>query len=504
MTRVMSVNPDTGESVELAVEETSASEVLQLTERAASVASDFAGQPLRWRAQLLRAMAEELEADAATLVEIAQRETALTPVRLEGELRRTAFQFRFFADVVLDASFLQASIDHATDSPMGPLPDLRRLRVPLGPVAVFGSSNFPFAFSVPGGDTASALAAGCPVVIKAHPAHPATSLATFEALRRAARAHEAPEGLLALVFGVEAGVALVDAPSIQAVGFTGSVSAGQFLWRRAHDRPTPIPFFGELGSANPLVVTPAAAADQAASIAAGIAASMTLGVGQFCTKPGLLFVPSNADGDQLVATLVEELRALSAMTMLSSGIASQFRSGVSDFDAIPGVRHLVASDDGTGAHVGAHLFEVSDTIFRDPSMRRLHEECFGPLALIVRYGNSAALATALAAAAPSLTFSVFRGATDGDLRWLLEFAHSRAGRVIVDGYPTGVGVSWSMEHGGPWPATTSPSTTSVGAASIERWLRPVTYQNVPDEFLPAALRDTNPLGVPQRVDGVLG
>jgi NADP-dependent aldehyde dehydrogenase len=205
VTPIVSVNPDTGESVELALEETSPNEVVQLTERASSIASDYASRPLTWRAQLLRAMAEELEADAPALVETAKRETALTQMRLEGELRRTAFQFRFFAGVVLDASFLQASIDHATDSPMGPLPDLRRLRVPLGPVAVFGSSNFPFAFSVPGGDTASALAAGCPVVIKAHPAHPATSLATFEALRRAARAQEAPEGLLALVFGVDAG-----------------------------------------------------------------------------------------------------------------------------------------------------------------------------------------------------------------------------------------------------------------------------------------------------------
>jgi NADP-dependent aldehyde dehydrogenase len=500
---VVSVNPDSGEGVELALEEISPSEVLQLTERAASVASEYAGRSLTWRAQLLRAMADELEADASALVETAQRETALTPGRLEGELRRTAFQFRFFADVVLEASFLQASIDHATDSPMGPLPDLRRLRVPLGPVAVFGSSNFPFAFSVPGGDTASALAAGCPVVIKAHPAHPATSLATFDALRRAARAHEAPEGLVSLVFGVDAGVALVEAPSIQAVGFTGSVAAGQFLWRRSNDRPTPIPFFGELGSANPLVVTAAAAADQATSIAAGIAASMTLGVGQFCTKPGLLFVPANADGDELVATLVDELRALSSMTMLSSGIASQYRAGVSGVADVPGVRHLVMTEEGAGAHVGAHLFEVSDAIFRDPSAHRLRDECFGPLALIVRYGNSAALTTALTAAEPSLTFSVFRGVADPDLPWLLELAQSRAGRVIVDGYPTGVGVSWSMEHGGPWPATTSPATTSVGAASIERWLRPVTYQNVPEEYLPEALRESNPLGVPQRIDGVL-
>jgi NADP-dependent aldehyde dehydrogenase len=503
VTQVVSVNPDTEESVQLNVEETSATEVAQLTERAESIASNYAGRPLTWRAQLLRAMADELEAEAESLVDIAKRETALTQVRLEGELRRTAFQFRFFAEVVLEASFLQVSIDHATDSPMGPLPDLRRLRVPLGPIAVFGSSNFPFAFSVPGGDTASALAAGCPVVIKAHPAHPATSLATFEALRRAARANEAPEGLLALVFGVDAGVALVDAPAIRAVGFTGSVTAGQFLWRRANDRPTPIPFFGELGSANPLVVTTAAAADQATSIGAGIAASMSLGVGQFCTKPGLLFVPSNADGDQLVSTLAGELRALSTMTMLSSDIASHFRSGVGDFADTPGVRHLVMSNAGTGSHVGAQLFEVSDALFRDSSAHRLHEECLGPLALIVRYGNSAALASALEAAPPSLTFSIFRGDSDPDLTWLLAFAQSRAGRVIVDGYPTGVGVSWSMEHGGPWPSTTSPSTTSVGAASIERWLRPVTYQNVPDEHLPDALRERNPLGVPQRVDGVL-
>jgi NADP-dependent aldehyde dehydrogenase len=503
VTSVVSVNPDTGESVQLPVQETSATEVGQLSERAREIARDYAARPLTWRAQMLRAMADELESDATALVASAMRETALSQMRLEGELRRTAFQFRFFGDVVLEASFLQASIDHATDSPMGPLPDLRRLRVPLGPVAVFGSSNFPFAFSVPGGDTASALAAGCPVVIKAHPAHPATSLATFEALRRAARAHEAPEGLLALVFGVDAGIALVDAPAIQAVGFTGSVAAGQYLWRRANDRPTPIPFFGELGSANPLVVTPAAAHDQAASLGAGIAASMTLGVGQFCTKPGLMFVPSTPGGDQLVASLAEELRALSTMTMLSSDIASHFHSGVADYDKVPGVRRLVTSQVGEGAHVGANLFEVSDALFRDPSAHRLHDECFGPVALVVRYGNSAALAAAITAAAPSLTFSVFRGETDPDLAWLLELAQSRAGRVIVDGYPTGVGVSWSMEHGGPWPSTTSPSTTSVGAASIERWLRPVTFQNVPDQYLPEALREGNPLGIPQRIDGVL-
>lgn len=502
MTRVASVNPASGDSVDLDVDETSHAEVLRLSERAASIAREYADRPFTWRAQLLHAMADELEANSANLVEIAARETGLTSARLEGELRRTAFQFRFFAEVVLDASFLEASIDHATDSPMGPLPDLRRIRVPFGPIAVFGSSNFPFAFSVPGGDTASALAAGCPVVIKAHPAHPATSLATFQALTRAANTLDAPYGLLALVFGVDAGVTLVDAPAIRAVGFTGSVPAGQSLWRRANERPSPIPFFGELGSANPLVITFGAAAERAVSIGEGAAASMTLGVGQFCTKPGLFFVPSDSHGDELVATLAAELQKLSTMTMLSTGIATQFRSGVSDFEGVPGTRHVVESPDDGGASVGAQLFEVSADTFRDPSAHRLHDECFGPVALVVRYRDREELTTALDATQPSLTLSVFRAARDDDAAWLIDFAQSRAGRVIVDGYPTGVGVSWSMQHGGPWPSTTSPSSTSVGAASIERWLRPVTYQNVPDELLPEALRDHNPLGVPQRVDGV--
>ncbi|MGH3733473.1 MAG: aldehyde dehydrogenase (NADP(+)) [Acidimicrobiales bacterium] len=503
MTHITSVNPATGESVELVAEETPRAEVLELSERAASIARDYANRPLSWRAKLLRAMADELETDAHNLVELAGRETALTQARLIGELRRAAFQFRFFAEVVLDASFLQASIDHAKDSPMGPLPDLRRVRVPLGPVGVFGSSNFPFAFSVPGGDTASALAAGCPVVIKAHPSHPATSLAAFQALARAAHSLDAPAGLLALVYGVDAGVALVDAPPIRAVGFTGSVSAGQSLWRRANDRPTPIPFFGELGSANPLVITVAAAAAQAQSIGTGIAASMSLGVGQFCTKPGLLFVPANANGDTVVASLVGELQKLPTLIMLSDAIAAQFRSGVSGYEDAPGVAHTMSSPEGEGAHVGAQLFEVSAENFRDPSASHLRDECFGPLALVVRYHDRDELASALAATGPSLTFSIFRGSPDHDEAWLVEFAQSRAGRVIIDGYPTGVAVSWSMEHGGPWPATTAPSTTSVGAASIERWLRPVTYQDVPDGLLPEALRDQNPQGVPQRVDGVL-
>jgi NADP-dependent aldehyde dehydrogenase len=501
VTAVFSVNPATGEEQELDVHETTTDEVLALTQRAASSALAFADRPLTWRASMLRAMADELERDAASLVEIANRETALGTPRLEGELRRTAFQLRFFADVVLDGAFLGVSIDHAGDSPMGPLPDLRRLRIPVGPVAVFGSSNFPFAFSVPGGDTASALAAGCPVVIKAHPAHPATSLATFRALQRGAQSVGAPDGVLALVFGFDAGVALVDAPAIRAVGFTGSVPAGRSLWSRANARPEPIPFFGELGSANPLVVTPAAAEERAAEIGQGLAGSMTLGVGQFCTKPGLLFVPQNAHGDALVSTLVDALNQLSSMTMLSDDIAAHFRSGTVTIAGVDGNNQLVGGDAGDGSDATAQLFEVPARVFADASSSALRAECFGPLAIVIRYLDDVDLRAALSVTDPALTFSVFTSSRDPHAAWLFDFAPTRAGRVIANGYPTGVGVSWSMQHGGPWPATTSSAATSVGAGGIDRWLRPVTYQNVPNELLPEALRDENPLSLPRRVDG---
>jgi NADP-dependent aldehyde dehydrogenase len=501
--RVVSLNPTTGATFELDVDETSPEEVRTLCARADAVADQFASRPLVWRAAMLRAMASELEAQAHSLVDVAMQETALTRARLEGELRRTAFQLRFFATVVTDGAFLQASIDHATESPMGPLPDLRRVRVPIGPVAVFGSSNFPFAFSVPGGDTASALGAGCPVVIKAHPAHPATSQMTFEALRRGARSAGAPDDVLGLVFGLEAGVALIEDPAIGAVGFTGSVAAGRALWQRANARATPVPFFGELGSANPLVVTRAAAAERAKEIGTGVAGSMTLGVGQFCTKPGLLFVPKGRDGDELVASLAQAVREVPDMTMLSPGIAVHFRDGVTAISAVEGTSHLAGDERTEGTNVAAQLFEVSTSVFLQPSSSPLHLECFGPLAIVVRYGESAALREALELIDPALTFSIFMATSDDDAAWLVALGHKKAGRVIANQYPTGVGVSWSMQHGGPWPSTTSPSTTSVGASGIERWLRPVTFQGVSDGLLPPALRDDNPLGIPQRVDGVL-
>lgn len=496
---VISTNPVDGSQTPLDIAESSAEDVLRLTRRAGESARGFAARPLEWRASLLESMADELESDATNLVATAARETALTVARLEGELRRTAYQLRFFANVVREGSFLGATVDHPTESPMGPLPDLRRLNVPRGPVAVFGSSNFPFAFSVPGGDTASALAAGCPVVIKAHPAHPATSAACFAALERAALRAGAPAGVLGLVYGLDAGRALVDAPAITAVGFTGSVAAGRALWRRALERATPIPFYGELGAANPLVVTPAALA-RAHEIGVGAAGSMTLGVGQFCTKPGLLFVPAGDGGDELVAALHGALDEMGAMTMLSSSIADHFRDGVHAWEAVEGCRRVAGGDDGDDAQVSARLYEVDAATFA--RARVLREECFGPVALVVRYAETEELRTALAHADASLTFSLFVGEVDDDAEWLLEAGAASSGRVIVNGYPTGVAVSWSMHHGGPWPSTTDAAATSVGAAALGRWLRPVSFQGVPDHLLPEAVRDANPLEIPRRVDGV--
>jgi NADP-dependent aldehyde dehydrogenase len=340
-------------------------------------------------------------------------------------------------------------------------------------------------------------------VIKAHPAHPATSAATFAALERGARRSGAPEGTVNLVFGFDAGTTLVDAPHVSAVGFTGSVGAGLALWERANARGVPIPFFGELGSANPLVVTQSAASERGTEIGTGLAGSMTLGVGQFCTKPGLVFVPSGEDGDALVAATVEALSSLGTFTMLSTSIADNFRRGAENIAAISDVRPLVQQDAGTDAHTGAQLYEVEAARFVGRDAYALREECFGPLALIVRYDGADELDDALAASEPALTFSLFCTENDPDGRRLLDLGSRRSGRVIINGYPTGVGVSWSMQHGGPWPSTTSSAATSVGAAAIERWLRPVTFQSVPDQLLPPALQESNRFALPRRVDGVL-
>lgn len=464
-------------------------EVDRAATAAAAAAPDFEALGRVRRSELLDEVADALEADRTEIVSMADRESKLGETRLNGELTRTCYQLRLFGEVLRDGSYLEATIDHPADTPMGPRPDLRRMLVPVGPVAVFGASNFPLAFSVPGGDTASALAAGCPVVVKAHPSHPDTSRRSYEVM-----AGVLPNGVLGLVEGYEEGAALVQHPAIKAVGFTGSTTGGRALFDLAAARPEPIPFYGELGSLNPLVVTPDAAASRSEEIAEGYVASATLGTGQFCTKPGLMFVPAGAE--QLRSELAKRIAAVPAGPMLNDSIRDAYHDEIArrrDDD-----RLSLIGEGAPGDHPGVPvLFGVAASDLDG----ELLEECFGPSALVVEYADAADLRVALERLGGQLTASVHAG--DGDdaaVADLHDVLRNRAGRLVFGGYPTGVAVAWAMQHGGPYPAATSSGHTSVGATSIRRWLRPVTYQNAPLSVLPDELRD-GPAGIPRRVDG---
>jgi NADP-dependent aldehyde dehydrogenase len=473
---IESLDARTGRARGATYDETSAADVAAACAAAAAAAAGWAAAPRAQRARLLEAVASALEAHADEIVATADAETALGVPRLTGELARTCFQLRFFADVLREGSYLEATIDHADTSPMGPRPDLRRMLVPIGPVAVFGASNFPLAFSVPGGDTVSALAAGCPVVVKAHEAHPATSVLCFEVLRDVL-----PTGVVSMVLGREAGVALVRNPRIRAVGFTGSTRGGRALADLASARPEPIPFYGELGSVNALVATPAAVAARATEIGQGLADSFTLGAGQFCTKPGLALVPTGADGDALRDSLVEAADGRT-FTMLTDGIREAYAA----------------------AAQGCESRTVTPTIVEVKAgelTRDLLEEVFGPYLVLARYDSVDELATAVDALPGALTATVH--AEDDDMLGaeLARTLPARVGRVVWNGYPTGVSVGWAQHHGGPWPGTNT-LHTSVGASAIRRFLRPVAWQSAPATVLPEELRDEVTL-VPRRVDGIL-
>jgi NADP-dependent aldehyde dehydrogenase len=453
------------------------------------------------RGELMVAVADALEVAAAELLPVAARETHLPDARLEGELARTTHQLRLFAEVLSEGSYLEAIIDTADPGAVPtPRPDLRRILVPVGPVLVFAASNFPFAFSVSGGDTASALAAGCPVVLKAHPGHPRLSALTGEVVTEALTAAGAPEGAFAVVTGVDNGrIALLDS-RIRAAAFTGSLSAGRALFDLAMSRETPIPFYGELGSLNPVFVTPGAAERRAAEIADGYVNSFTLGVGQFCTKPGLLFLPS---GSAVFERLAELVRAVPYGEMLSDRLRRAYTQTLSDLSAVPGVRTVVDAADGEEGLVGPTLLAADvPGLLADPDA--MLTECFGPTSIVVEYENGDQLVAAADVFAGSLTATVHGEPDEGGVvDELLARLRDRAGRIIWNGWPTGVAVAWAMHHGGPYPATTAPLHTSVGVTAIRRFLRPVTYQGVPQQLLLKALQDRNHLHIPRRVDGSL-
>ncbi len=458
--------------------------------RAAEAAfSAYAALSREERARFLEAIAAEIEARGAALTEVAHRETGLARARLDGERGRTTGQLRLFAAHVRKGDYLDRRHDPALpDRQPLPRPDLKLIQRPVGPVAVFGASNFPLAFSVAGGDTASALAAGCPVVVKGHSAHPGTGEVVAEAIHAAIGAAGVPAGVFSLIQGGDraVGEALVRHPLIRAVGFTGSLAGGRALFDLCAARPEPIPFFGELGSVNPVFLLPAALAARGPQIAAGWAASLTQGAGQFCTNPGLAVAIDGGPADRFAEAAVAGLAAVGPQVMLTEGIAGAYRQGQARVAGAEGVRPLHESAP-EGRNATPFLYEVTGEHFL--AQPHLAEEVFGPLGLLVRVRDGEQMRRVAEAMEGQLTATLQMDEADLDhARLLLPVLERRAGRLLANGFPTGVEVADAMVHGGPYPASTNFGATSVGTLSIRRWLRPVCFQNWPEALLPEDLR----------------
>jgi len=452
------------------------------------------------RASLLDRIAARLEANGPAIIARAMAESGLPQARLTGELGRTCGQLRLFATVVREGEWLGAAVEPALpDRQPLPRPDLRLRQIAVGPVAVFGASNFPLAFSVAGGDTASALAAGCPVIARAHPAHPGTSVLAADAIAGAVADLGLPAGVFSLIQGPDhaLGHALVADPRIAAVGFTGSRSGGLALTAIAQARPVPIPVYAEMSSINPVILLPAQLAAAAPALAQAFVGSLTLGAGQFCTNPGLVLAIEGPDLDSFLASAATALAAVPAQTMLHGGIAATYRTGLNGLDAADGVTCHARGAEGTSACGTAALYSVTAATFlANPA---LAHENFGPSSLVVRCADADVLRTCLAGLEGQLTATFHLAEADLPLaQALLPLIERKAGRILVNGWPTGVEVARTMVHGGPFPATSDPRTTSVGAKAIERFLRPVCYQAFPDALLPDALKAANPLGLPRK------
>ncbi|MBM3605064.1 MAG: aldehyde dehydrogenase (NADP(+)) [Alphaproteobacteria bacterium] len=450
---------------------------------------EFSATTREERAALLEAIAEEIEARAEAITAIGSAETGLPQARLQGERGRTTGQLRLFAEHIRKGDYLDRRHDKALpDRQPLPRPDLRMMQRPIGPVAVFGASNFPLAFSVAGGDTAAALAAGCTVVVKGHSAHPGTGEIVADAVVAAIARCGLNPGIFSLVQGGkrDVGEALVTDPRIKAVGFTGSLGGGRALYNLCAARPEPIPFFGELGSVNPMFVLPEAASARGVEIGQGWAASLTMGAGQFCTNPGIAVVVDGPEAEAFVGAAKEALSAIAPQTMLTDGMAEAYRSGAARVGAGKGVRSLLTAT-CEARNASPYLFEVSADDWLEN--HELTEEVFGPLGLIIRVRDAAQMEEVARSFVGQLTTTLQLDEGDTDLaRRLMPVLERMAGRVLANGFPTGVEVADSMVHGGPYPASTNFGATSVGTLSIRRFLRPVCYQNLPDALLPSDLR----------------
>jgi NADP-dependent aldehyde dehydrogenase len=499
-----SVDPRTGEPGP-SYEEATPEDVRAAVAAAAAVHRTGALRDRAARVALLRGAAARLRAAGDEIVAVCEAETGLPEFRLRSELERTCGQLEAFAAIVEAGDDADAIIDHPDpDAVPIPRPDVRRMLVPLGPVAVFGASNFPLAFSTAGGDTASALAAGCPVIVKGHPSHPGTGEIVARELRAAVAGAGLPEGTFAHLpaAGIAVGEALVDAPEIAAVGFTGSFRGGKALFDRAARRPAPIPVYAEMGSINPIVVTETALRARADAIATGLTASVSNFGGQLCTKPGVVFVPEGAEGDAFAADLAARLDAAEPSVLLNERLRDALRDAVDRLSGRPEVRRLGSAPaaDGPGFRHQAAAYEAPAGAVAD-GRGELLEEHFGPVVLLLRHGSREELLAALARIDGQLTGSLHAEPGE-DVADVVAALSERAGRVVFDGFPTGVAVTHGMHHGGPFPATTSPLHTSVGMTAVHRFTRPIAYQDAPADVLPPELREENPLGIHRRVDGV--
>jgi 2,5-dioxopentanoate dehydrogenase len=498
-------NPATGQTIEPAFNSAGGDDVELATRLATEAFETYARISGRERGAFLRKIAEGLEAISAEVIERANLETALPPARLQSEMARTCGQLRLFAQVAEEGSWVQARIDRADPNrkPL-PKPDIRSMLHPLGPVVVFGASNFPLAFSVAGGDTASALAAGNPVIVKAHPAHPGTSELVGRAIRESVRECGLPEGMFSLLFDAGTAVAtqLVKHPLVKACGFTGSRGAGRALMDLAAARPEPIPFFAEMSSTNPVFILPGALRERGEAIAFGLHASFTLGSGQFCTKPGMVFVPKGAD----FAALTQKLKALVETTaphpLLTRGILSAYGSAIANRKSEGAVKltaEKVPANQGAEFVPAVELFETDADSFL---ASELDVEIFGPTTLLVQHSNRDQVLAIARALEGHLTATIHGTEQDlSDFADLIAILESKVGRLVFNAFPTGVEVTHAMVHGGPYPSTSDGRSTSVGTAAIFRFARPVCYQGFPDSALPDELKNSNPLGIWRMVDG---
>lgn len=501
---VRAFNPTTGEFIEPAFGCGGADEVGRACALAEASTVAFRNTSLLARANFLETVATEIEALGDALIERCMLETGLPRARLEGERGRTCGQLRLFASVVRAGEWLDVRIEPALPErqPL-PRPDLRLQNIAVGPVAVFGASNFPLAFSVAGGDTASAFAAGCPVIVKAHSAHPGTSELVGRAIQAAVAKCGLPEGVFSLLFGSgnELGQALVSDARIKAVGFTGSRSGGVALMKAAQARPQPIPVYAEMSSINPVFVLPDALRLRGKALAEGFVASLAMGAGQFCTNPGLVIAVRGQALNDFLAAAAQAIAKVGAQTMLSRGIHAAYTDGTG---LLTGHAKVKASGQGLAAEgpcgCQAKLFLTSATDFL--SDESLQSEVFGATSLVVECDDSAQVRRVAQALEGQLTATLLMDESDLDeAAQLLPILEEKAGRLLVNNWPTGVEVCHAMVHGGPFPATSDARTTSVGSAAIQRFLRPVCYQNMPQALLPEALRDTNPFGVSRLVGG---